>query len=85
MKKTVANGTTGGSPCADVSEGKMKARAGMLSSTKIIEDLSAIIEKQTQIILDMYKTLSQHDAAEAYDSALREIQEAKDAAENERR
>lgn len=57
----------------------------MLSSTKIIEDLSAIIEKQTQIILDMYKTLSQHDAAEAYDNALREIQEAKDAAENERR
>lgn len=56
-----------------------------MSNTKIIEDLSAIIEKQTQIILDMYKALSQHDAAEAYDNALREIQEAKDAVENERR
>ncbi|MCM1167653.1 MAG: hypothetical protein NC401_16775 [Ruminococcus sp.] len=56
----------------------------MTSNTKVIEDLCGIIDKQTQIILDMYNILSQYDAAEAYDNALREIQKAKDAAEMER-
>lgn len=56
----------------------------MTDNTKIIEDLTVIIEKQAQIILDMYEILSQHNAAEAYDSVLAEVQKEKEAAGIER-